>query len=151
MFVCRFNELAPTLSQGNIGTQFFIVTNNEIVINGNGIFQYRQIQNEYHFGRNSKKNMYVFHILFIRLVKDMHKMHRFCKMCTNFRLEPNVRRKFVELLAIRQDVERSERVAGDTHCKMVQEILSGERNVECANALLKPQQQQQQQNIVIIN
>lgn len=52
------------------------------------------------------------------------------------RLEPNVKQKLIQLLAIDQDAQRNERVVYDTFCKMLQDILSGERDVICAKPIL---------------
>lgn len=52
----------------------------------------------------------------------------------NRRLTPEVQKKMVQLLAIIQDEERDHRVADDTVCSMIAQILSGERDVTCTDS-----------------
>lgn len=48
-----------------------------------------------------------------------------------------MKQKLIQLLAIDQDAQRSKRVLNDTFCKMVQEILNGDRDVISAKPILK--------------
>lgn len=50
----------------------------------------------------------------------------------HFRLEPDVKKKFIQLLAIEQDMERENRIENDTFCLMIKQIRNGEREVLCA-------------------
>lgn len=47
-------------------------------------------------------------------------------------LEPDVKKKFIQLLAIEQDNERADRVENDTICTMIAQIQSEERQITCA-------------------
>lgn len=47
-----------------------------------------------------------------------------------------MKQKLIQLLAIDQDAQRHERVLYDTFCKMLEEILSGDRDVTCAKPVL---------------
>lgn len=49
------------------------------------------------------------------------------------RLESDVQKKFLQLLAIEQDLKRLDRVENDTVCLMIGQIRSGEREVICGN------------------
>lgn len=41
----------------------------------------------------------------------------------------------IELMALKQDSQRENRVSGDTFCKMVQEVQSKQRQVKCDDSL----------------
>lgn len=56
---------------------------------------------------------------------------------TIFSLESDVKQKLIQLLAIDQDAQRHERGMYDTFCKMLEEILSGNRDVISAKPILK--------------
>lgn len=46
-----------------------------------------------------------------------------------FRLEPDVKKKFIQLLAIEEDAERNNRIENDSFCSVTTEILNGQREV----------------------
>lgn len=46
-----------------------------------------------------------------------------------FRLEPDVKKKFIQLLAIEEDAERNDRIRNDSFCSVTTEILNGQREV----------------------
>lgn len=48
------------------------------------------------------------------------------------RLEPDVQKRFIQLLAMEQDALRENRGKNDTYCEMIGEIRSGARQVTCA-------------------
>lgn len=47
----------------------------------------------------------------------------------NYRLEPDVTEKFIQLLTIDLDAKRELRVEGDQFCGMVNDIQSKQRNI----------------------
>lgn len=50
-------------------------------------------------------------------------------MRKNFSLEANVKKTFIQLLAIDQDADRKYRVEGDTFCTMVNQLQTEERKL----------------------
>lgn len=48
------------------------------------------------------------------------------------RLEPDVEKKFIQLLAIEQDNERVDHVENESVCTMIDQIRNEERQVTCA-------------------
>lgn len=51
----------------------------------------------------------------------------------NFRLEPDVTEKFIQLLTIDLDAKRELRVEGDQFCRMFNEIQNKQRNITLAD------------------
>lgn len=50
-------------------------------------------------------------------------------MRKNFSLEANVKKTFIQLLAIDQDADRKYRVEGDTFCTMFNQLQTEERKL----------------------
>lgn len=58
----------------------------------------------------------------------------------HFRLEPDVKKNFIELQAIEQDGERGNRITeNDTFCRMFEQIRNGDRKVTCAKRSMSEQ------------
>lgn len=97
----------------------------------------QQLQHEYHFENSSPNNVYDCRISHFSKKNFINFIATNFEMYTKCRLEPDVKHKFIQLLAIDQDVRRHQRVRLDTFCQMLQEILSGDRDVICVMHVLE--------------
>lgn len=55
----------------------------------------------------------------------------FIRLSHIFSLEPVVKQKFMQLLALQEDADRKTRIDGDTFCTMLKQIQANERKITC--------------------